>query len=202
MLGRPEPAQIHLACSKARSITRNQETYFALFGTSAQTNIHSNLSDMSYYSTHDLCLPFDNSRDMGQYITRAEVKKEHDLPLPFSAKKKPRFVKAGKRGQQPRRLPARTRPLQRRHAGISSAASNRSARPKANVLVEVDCSRSQALERVVYLENKRQVFAKWSGSNQWWHNRVNFCTALSLHYFQLCLSGTCTMGWRILRCHG
>lgn len=140
---------------------------------------------MSYYSTHDLCLPFDYSRDMGQHITRAVVKKEHDLPLPFSAKKKPRFVKAGKRGQQPRRLPARTRPLQRRHAGISSAASNRSARPKANVLVEVDCSRSQALEHVLYLENKRQVFAKWSGSNQWWRSRVFFVRLLPCIIFNL-----------------
>ena len=139
-----------------------------------QTNIRSTLSVMSH-PTHDLCLPFDNSRGMGHAspITWAKVKQEHDLPLPFSAKKKPLFVKAGKRDQQPRRLAGRNRPLQRRHAGISSA-SNRSARPKANVLVEVDCSRSQALERVVYLENKRQVFAKWSGSNQWLHNRVYF----------------------------
>jgi hypothetical protein len=115
---------------------------------------------------------------MDRHISWAAVKQEHDLPMPFSRNKRPRLVKAGKRGQKARRLLARSRPLQRTRAGISSAASYRSFRPKANVLVEVDCSRSTALQRVLYLESKRQVFAKWSGSNQWSVNCVDLlCNA-------------------------
>jgi len=125
------------------------------------------------YTAYDLCLPFDAPFVRVQY---APVKLEHDLSLPFADlrgnfKKPKRFVKAGKRQQDHRRLLAKRAPSRNPRSTAFSAPAptptNRNFRPKANVLIDVDCSRSNALQRALYLESKRQVLAKWSGSNQW-----------------------------------
>ncbi len=119
--------------------------------------------------SHDLCLPFD---DPVAWVRYAAVKPEPDLALPFANIKRPRakLFKVGKRNH--RRLSAPPRNHRERYAAYSTPTPlpfNRNFRPapKANVLVDIDCNRSRALQRVLYLESKRQVLVKWSGSNQW-----------------------------------
>jgi hypothetical protein len=133
----------------------------------------------------DLCLPFESPTQVGYNACSAyrSFKLESDLPLPFEelnlTKRKPSF-KPGVSKYQRQRGPAaayhRQRgPAMRAHARLPRVKlefpieprSNRNMRRKANVVVQVDCDRTSALQCVRYIENKRVVFAMWSGSDQW-----------------------------------
>ena len=135
----------------------------------------------------DLCLPFESLTQVGFNACSAyhSFKLESDLPLPFEelnlTKRKPSFkLGRGVSKYQRHRGPAAANhrqhgPAMRAHARLPRVKlefpieprSNRNMRRKANVVVQVDCGRTSALQCVRYIENKRIVFAMWSGSNQW-----------------------------------
>ncbi len=123
----------------------------------------------------DLYLPFETPAPVcfNAYNTYSFFKLETDLPLPFEQlhmTKRKHFAKAGVSKYRSQRKPA-----VRVRAAVSPALSpsNRNSRRKANVLVQVDCSQTSALQCVRYIENKRIVFAKWTGTNQWSHHPVH-----------------------------
>jgi hypothetical protein len=133
----------------------------------------------------DLCLPFDIPAPICFNASNAysSFKLEMDLPLPFEelnmAKRKP-FFKVGVSKYRRQRKPAAR--VQARLPRVKlefpqAPPNNRNSRPgprrKANVLVQVDCSQTSALQSVRYIENKRVVFAMWSGSSQWSHHSAS-----------------------------
>ena len=128
----------------------------------------------------DLHLPFETPAPVcfNAYNAYSSFKLEMDLPLPFEQlhmTKRKRFAKAGVSKYRSQRKPAvRVRAaahLPRVKPEFPQAPpNNRNSRRKANVLVQVDCSQTSALQCVRYIENKRIVFAKWTGPNQWSHH--------------------------------
>ncbi len=120
----------------------------------------------------DLSLPFELPVQVALNAYNS-FKLEIDLWLPFEdlkvQKRKP-FFKAGvSKYRRQRGAAARVRQrLPRVKLEIpNESPDNRNVRRKANVVVQVDCRHTSALQCVRYIENKRIAFAMWSGSNQW-----------------------------------
>ena len=160
----------------------------------------------------DLPIPFEEPRQTA-WNHFSSFKLEKDLPLPFQTinftKRKPVFKMEHPRKQYRRRPvppaafsqapPRPHHPANSNHRvnGRRPPANNRTIRRKANVLVNVDCRHSRALQCIRYVENQRLVFAKWSGADQWFGLlSLFFHLLLDLPPFLLPypgITGTCTM---------
>ena len=154
----------------------------------------------------DLCLPFEIPAPIWFNASNAfsSFKLEMDLPLPFEelnkTKRKP-FFGVSKYRRQRKPLPlGLAAHVQARRPRVKlefpqSPPNNRNSRRKANVLVQVDCSQTSALQSVRYIENKRIVFAMWMGrSNQWLSYPALPAYHISNRFvFTHNVTGTCTL---------
>lgn len=141
----------------------------------------------------DLCLPFEIPAPICFNASNAysSFKLEMDLPLPFEelnmTKRKPVFKVGVSKYHRQRKPAARVQARLPRVKFESPQAppNNRNPRPglrrKANVLVQVDCSQTSALQSVRYIENKRVVFAMWSGPSQWSRHSASNSTPHTSH---------------------
>lgn len=154
---------------------------------------------------NDLPIPFEDPRQTA-WNCFSSFKLEKDLPLPFQTinltKRKPVFKMEHPGKQYRRRTPAAFSQAPPRHPanydhrvnGRRTPANNRAIRRKANVLVDVDCRHSRALQCIRYVENKRLVFAKWSGADQWSGLLLTFAFDLSPFLPPYPgITGTCTL---------
>ncbi len=123
--------------------------------------------------SQDLFLPFEIPAPVCFNVSNSysSFKLESDLPLPFEelnkTKRKPFFGISKYRRQRKPATHVQTRRPRVALQFPQAPPNNRNSRRKANVLVQVDCSQTSALQCVRYIENKRIVFAMWIGSNQW-----------------------------------